>query len=129
METITAFFMSVSLAIKLRGHINYKLMTFPLISTIIFSFVGVFTLMSTTESLLCRIFGGVLILLSIYFIIFSNKVKFVPTPASGLAVGVISGFFSGLFSIGGPPIVIYFLSITDEKMEYNASLQFYFLSG
>lgn len=125
-EVITAFAMVLYISIKLYKHINFKLMLFPLISSLAASTLGVFTLMASTETLMRRVLGVALIVLSIYFIFFSAKIRIKPTPINGLIAGAISGFFGGLFNIGGPPIVAYFLSVTDDKMEYNATLQCYF---
>jgi len=127
MEIITAFVMVIYLAVKLRKHINYKMLIFPFIASIVTSVVGVFTLMANTETLMRRIFGIGLILLSIYFIFFSEKIKVKPTPRNGLLAGAISGFFGGLLSVGGPPMVAYFISVTDDKLEYSATLQSYFV--
>ena len=43
-----------------------------------------------------------------------------------MAAGAVSGFCGGLFNIGGPPMVAYFLSVTDDKEKYNATLQMFF---
>ena len=42
------------------------------------------------------------------------KVHLKASLVSGLVAGAISGFCGGLFNIGGPPMVAYFLSVTDE---------------
>ncbi len=125
-EVITAFVMVSYISFKLFKHINFKLLIYPLITSFITSTLGVATLMSSAENLLRRILGGVLIILAAYFLFYSDKIKIKPSIINGLIAGGISGFFAGLMSIGGPPIAAYFLSVTDDKMEYNATLQFYF---
>lgn len=126
-EVITAFVMVVYISVKLFKHINFKLLIYPLITTFITSTFGIITLMTSTENLMRRILGGVLMILAAYLFLYSDKVKIKPTKINGLIAGGISGFFAGLLSIGGPPIAVYFLSVTDDKMEYNATLQFYFV--
>lgn len=126
-EAITAFLMVVGLVAKLHKHINFRLLLFPLISSIVTSYLGVLALMYTSESGLRRILGAVLILLSVYMIFFSGRIRITPTPGNGLAAGAVSGLFNGMFNLGGPPVLAYFLSATDDKLEYNATLQCYFL--
>lgn len=126
LEAITAFFMVVYITLRLYRHINLKLLLPPLISSTLFSFLGVSTLMTLSDRTMKQILGVALLLLAVYFVFFSHKVKLKPSLTVGLLAGVVSGFFGGLFNIGGPPMVAYFLSVTDDKMEYNASLQAYF---
>jgi uncharacterized membrane protein YfcA len=40
---------------------------------------------------------------------------------------IISGFFNGLFGIGGPLMALYFLTISESKENYLANLQTFFL--
>ena len=69
-----------------------------------------------------------LILLSIYMFFFSSKIKIKPNPFTGLVAGGGSGVLGGLFSMGGPPVVIYFMqSEGDDKEKYLATIQMYFL--
>ncbi len=125
-EVLTAFAMVACIAIRLRRQINIRLLFWPALASMFSSTFGVFTLMASTESFMRRILGGVLVCLSIYFIFFSQKVRLKPTWFTGIAAGLVSGFCGGLFNIGGPPMVAYFLSVTDDKLEYNATLQCYF---
>jgi uncharacterized membrane protein YfcA len=40
---------------------------------------------------------------------------------------IISGFFNGMFGIGGPLMALYFLTISKTKETYLASIQAFFL--
>ena len=72
--------------------------------------------------------GAALILLSGYMFFFSSKIKIKPSPFTGLAAGGFSGILGGIFSMGGPPVVIYFMqSEGDDKDRYLATIQMYFL--
>ena len=44
-------------------------------------------------------------------------------------MGTLSGIMGGLFAMQGPPAVIYFIGCTDDKDEYIALTQWYFLIG
>ncbi len=123
---ISSFFMVASFAFNLRKQINFKLVLYPLISSTVTSLAGVAFMMSSPDNLMRRILGLILILLSVYFVFFNQKIRVMQTPVNGLIIGSVSGILSGLFNMGGPPMVIYFLSATDDKMEYNATLQCYF---
>lgn len=70
--------------------------------------------------------GTILIILSIYFIFFNNKVNIKPTFTSGLTAGGLGGILSGLFSTGGPPAVLYLSSAAPDNITYFATIQFYF---
>ena len=118
--------MIVFITIKLRKHINFKLMLYPLVSSTVTSLAGVFALIASPDAVMRRVLGLVLVLLSAYFIFCSGRIQISQTPANGLIAGAVSGFLSGLFNLGGPPMVVYYLSAADDKLEYNATLQCYF---
>ena len=47
----------------------------------------------------------------------------------GVPAGVCSGFLSGAFVSGGPPVVIYLYSRTDDPRDMKATIQFVFLAN
>ncbi|WHH58575.1 sulfite exporter TauE/SafE family protein [Petroclostridium sp. X23] len=118
-----SFFIAVQVALQLRKHINIKLLVFPVIALLIGRIVGVHVLMSYKESILKVLLGYTLILLSIYFAFYKNKISIKGSNRNGAIAGLISGVTGGIFNIGGPPLSIYYLVATEEKMEYNANLQ------
>ena len=127
LEANVAFFMVISISIRLRKYINFKLLIPPAIGSIMFSFLGVKTLLAFDHRTMQIILGGALLILSGYFAFFSEKVKLKPNWITGICAGALSGFMGGLLSIGGPPMVAYFLAVTDDKNEYNATLQGFFV--
>lgn len=70
--------------------------------------------------------GGVLILMSLYFIFFNQKVKIRATVTNGLIAGSLGGVLGGLFSTGGPPAVLYMSNAVEDNLVYFATVQFYF---
>ena len=70
--------------------------------------------------------GAVLILLSIYFLLFSKGIHLKPTIANGVLAGTLGGTLGGLFSTGGPPAVLYLSAATKDNITYSATIQFYF---
>lgn len=77
--------------------------------------------------LLRMLLGGLLVALSLYFT-FSKRSDTASYPwfIAGLFM-IISGFFNGLFGIGGPLMALYFLSKARSLSQYLADLQTFFL--
>ena len=72
-------------------------------------------------------FSCFLILLSIYLLFFSRRVKVKkPGAGMGIAIGVLSGASAGAFAIGGPPMAPYMMAATRDHKSYVASMQFMF---
>ncbi|MBQ8551103.1 MAG: sulfite exporter TauE/SafE family protein [Clostridia bacterium] len=70
--------------------------------------------------------GSVLIVLSIYFLFFNQRIKIKPGIVNGLIAGGLGGTLGGLFSTGGPPVVLYLSSAAKNNLSYFATVQFYF---
>jgi len=70
--------------------------------------------------------GVFLIILAAYFMFFASKIKIKGSPMAGCMTGCISGVVGGLFSIPGPPVVVYLLSATSSNAAYMATLQLFF---
>ncbi len=96
----------------------------------VFSYFAIeFVAMNNDNShLLKTLLGIALILLSVYLLFFSNKIKVKPTHTLQISMGSLSGVMGGLFGMHGPPAVIYFLAAEhDDKNRYMAICQAYFL--
>lgn len=106
---------------------------FPCLITNVFGIIigtiSVKAIEQVNSDILMLILGFVLAGVSIYFFIFSKKVKITPTVPKGLALGAFGGLMSGLVGLGGPPISIYLLNATDDANEYLASLQIPYFAG
>lgn len=70
--------------------------------------------------------GIVLILLSLYFLLFQNRIRMRPNLRNGILAGTLGGILNGLFSTGGPPVVLYLSCAAQDKNIYFATIQFYF---
>lgn len=124
---ITSIVLSSSILIRcfksIRWDISLPLLMPTLIATAVVS--GFSTQMDT--SLLKTILGFVFIILSIYFSMISGRLKLRPTLGSGIAMGLISGTMNGLFSMGGPPAILYLAPSIDDKTQYLATSQSFFI--
>lgn len=120
---------SLFIAIKLRKLISLKRLLPILITFIIVSICSVCLLKKTEDHLLRTILAVVLILTSLYFIFFSEKIHLKPNLKTQITAGTISGLMGGFFAMQGPPAVLYFLSSEKDKEHYMAMLQCYLLTG
>ena len=83
-----------------RSGIRWKLIALFGVSGLITSYLGAAAIPQIDDQLLLRILGGFLIGYGL-FLIFQKQVRL--QPATGIAVvgGSLSGFFAGLFGMGG----------------------------
>ena len=108
----------------------WKLTFLPALVYILMSSASILLAPYLPTAILKKTFGVVMILLSIYFLTISGKLKVKANMVSATICAMISGFMGGLFGIGGPPMVIYFLAALDSKEAYLGTLQaFFFITG
>ena len=113
-------------AIRHRKNINFKIILPIVIPAMIMVTLTVQLSKSVPTGIMMMVLGGVLILLSIYFLIFSQKIRLKASLPGGITIGTVGGVLSGLFATGGPPVVLYLSSIISDKMIYFATIQGYF---
>lgn len=113
-------------AIRHRKNINFKVILPIVIPAMIMVTLTVQLSKSVPTGIMMMVLGGVLIALSIYFLIFSQKIRLNASLPGGIAIGTMGGVLSGLFATGGPPVVLYLSSIISDKMIYFATIQGYF---
>jgi len=124
---LISLFSAAYVAFSMRKHIKFSQLFVPLITYTALNYVATSFVASADTSLLKRILGGALIALSIYFLIFSKRIKLSPSLPSALGAGAVSGCMSGLFAMGGPPMVLYFMSTNSESTDdYLATIQAFF---
>lgn len=130
--TLSSMLASVTssiIVVRLYRLIDWKKLLPILLTFLVVSYFSIIFVASASDGFLKKILGAILILVSIYFFFFSNKVKLKPTLSVQIGMGVISGVMGGLFSMQGPPAVLYFLACTDKKEEYLVLAQTYFVMG
>ena len=108
-------------------RINWKQVLIPLVFATCATYMAIEWAKVMDMTLMRRMLGVLLFLLAIWFMFFSKKVKIKPTFFNCMIVGLLSGLGTGLFSISGPPMVVYYLSALEEKETYMATIQTYFL--
>lgn len=117
----------ISLVIHYRHHFNLKRV---LSAFIVYAAVATWSVhlgLVLNTHILRIMLGILLIALSIYFLT-SKKAGSRRYPwYVALLFMIISGFFNGLFGIGGPLMALYFLSRSKSVPEYIANIQGFFL--
>lgn len=113
-------------AIKYRKNVPYKTVLPLLISAMIIIPVAVAFSAAVPDRIFEILLGAILILLSAYFLFFDSKIKFTPSILKGTLCGALGGALNGLFSTGGPPVVLYMTHATSDNKAYFAGIQFYF---
>ncbi len=109
---------------KIRFDVLLPLLIPCVICTVIATRLAIGIDMSTMKLML----GVVFIILAIYFSFVADKLSLKPTKVNGAIVGSISGVIGGLFVVGGPPAVLYLAPALEDKEEYVATIQLYFVA-
>jgi len=103
-----------------RKGIDFKLISLFGIVGLVTSYIGASISLGTNEEILLRLLGVFLAGYSV-FLIFKSKFKVHAVPVTALSGGALSGFFAGMFGIGGA-IRSMFLSAFDlPKAVYIAT--------
>ncbi len=125
---LLSFTSTLIVALSHTKKVDWKNLLFPCIGFAVISVPSILLMKKLDNRALLIMLGVALILLSGYMFFFSSKIKIKPSPFTGLAAGGFSGILGGIFSMGGPPVVIYFMqSEGDDKDRYLATIQMYFL--
>jgi uncharacterized membrane protein YfcA len=123
-------FTSLFTLILLRRQVNLRNLIFPTVGCLVSTFFAVAFIKQQSNKTLILLLGIMLVLLSLYFFFFSDKIRIKPTPIAGFIAGALSGIGNGMFAIGGPPAVIYFLQSEESSEKYMATISaFFVISG
>ncbi len=94
---------------------------------VVFSTFAILMLDKIEGPAMRRILGIMLIVLSLYFSFFKEKLQKFIRPTSGwlLGTGSASGVMGGLFGMHGPPVVLYLVVSEPSKNHYMGMIQTY----
>ena len=132
---------SAAIVWRLRSYVTWQRLWPILLTFIIVSTIAIFALTRIEDHILRRILGIALILISIYFMLFSQRIKLPTTKLFSqriklpttkevqVGAGALSGLMGGFFGMQGPPAVLYFIQSEPTKEHYMAMAQTYFLIG
>lgn len=113
-------------AVRHRKHIRLKTMLPLLCAAMAVIPLAVHLSASLPQSVIKRLMGVVLVVLSVYFLFFSKRIHLKPTVRNGIAAGLVAGLLNGLFNTGGPPAVLYLIHATADNASYFATIQAFF---
>ena len=92
---------SATIVWRLRGYVTWNRLWPILVTFIIVSTIAIFALTRIEDHILRRILGVALILISIYFILFSQRIKMPTTKKVQVGAGTLSGLMGGFFGMQG----------------------------
>jgi len=126
---ILAITTSAVIVWRLRRYVTLQRLWPILLTFMVVSTMAIFVLTRIEDHILRQILGVALIAISIYFALFSQKIKLPTTKQVQVGAGTLSGLMGGFFGMQGPPAVLYFIQSEPTKEHYMAMAQTYFLIG
>ena len=116
-----------SMVIRYRKEVNIKMAVLPAFLYIAVSSFVISYSTAVDQAIIKKVFGVFLVLLSLYYLFISKSVqnRKLSIPVSIVCI-VISAACDGLFGIGGPLMVLYFMSMTRSTHEYLGTMQLFF---
>ena len=128
-STLTMLVANIMVVWRYRKYLKWQRLVVPFIIYITVAISSLFLSESLESSHLKILLGILLVVLALYYTIMnirSISIKSIPVYVM-IIFSIISGFLNGLFGIGGPLMALYFLTISDSKENYLASIQTFFL--
>lgn len=118
------------LAWKYRKKLRLKSIMLPLTVYSVASVLAVNFAGGMDMEFLSMLLGVFFILLSLFFLFFSERLRLRDSVPTAFICAAVSGIISGIFSLGGPLMTLYFVSVTDDREDYLARSQvMYFITG
>ena len=113
--------------VKYLKYVTWKRFLPIVASFVIFSTLAICMLDKIEGQAMRIILGIVLIIISLYFSFFKEKLQKIirPTPGWQLGAGAASGLMGGLFGMHGPPVVLYLVASEPDKDHYMGMIQTY----
>lgn len=113
--------------VKYIRFVNWKRLLSITAAFVVFSTIAIFMLDRIEGPAMRTILGIMLIILSLYFSFFKEKLQEYIRPTTGwqLGTGTASGIMGGLFGMHGPPVVLYLIVSEPTKDHYMGMIQTY----
>ncbi|MCR5575591.1 MAG: sulfite exporter TauE/SafE family protein [Oscillospiraceae bacterium] len=121
--SIINFGITLPTTLRYRKHLTVKKIIVPFLVYTVSAMLIIRVSTKLDGALLKRVFGGFLLLLCVYHFTLAGKQPTRWTPLLCALAFIISGVGSGLFAVGGPMLVLYFLAHTDSTGEFLADTQ------
>lgn len=116
----------ISVVLRYRKYIRLRLCILPLLFYFPMYFGALQISMRIDMDQLKPVLGLFLILLAVYFILYSGKIHISASIRSAFICAALAGVIDAFFGIGGPTMVIYFMAVLTDKKEYPGTIQLFF---
>lgn len=123
----TCIFLNAYIFIRTCTHVRWNTLIPLLIPSLIASAIATRLSIGIDVSLMRLFLGLLFIFLAIYFSCIASRINIKPNKTSAIGIGLLSGTMNGLFGAGGPPAILYLAPALNEKEEYLATGQLFFL--
>ena len=112
---------------RYRKYVTWKRLIPIFAAFLMVSTAAIFMLKRIEGSTMRMILGLVLILISLYFSFFKDKIQKLVRPGLKyqIGTGIVSGAMGGLFGMQGPPVVLYLINSESDKNHYMGMIQTY----
>ncbi len=124
---VIAIVSTAYLSIRYWKYIRWRILLPLLLVSLVIGAAVTYQSISMQQGMLKMLLGLTLMILAVFFVWFSGRIKLKGSIGSGLAMGAVAGLGNGLFGIGGPPVALYLMACIEDKNEYLATIQAYFL--
>lgn len=111
---------------RYRKAVNTKQIIVPAVCYLLSSTLVIYRSASMDMGKLKVLFGMFLMVLACYFFFFSERIQMRASLGMNVCCAVLSGICGGLFGISGPPVSLYYLTVTKSKEEYLGTLNAFF---
>lgn len=113
--------------LKYIKYVNWKRLLPVLAAFLVTSSIAISFLHRIEGTFMRIILGLILIIVSLYFSFFKDKLQKVIRPTRGWQIGsgTVSGIMGGLFGMQGPPVVLYLITSEPDKNSYMGMIQTY----
>jgi len=117
----------LSMVIRYWKDVDVKMALLPAVLYNVVSSIVISYSVNVDQVLMKKIFGVFLLLLCIYYLFINKNVqnRTLSLPVSIVCIA-ISATCDGLFGIGGPLMVLYFMSMTTSTHNYLGTMQLFF---
>lgn len=126
-STAICVILSAQMVYLYRKHVDIKKVILPSILYILICSISMYFSTMIDQNLMKKVFGTFLLLLAIYYLFINkNNERKKLSLALSLFCIIVSAACDGLFGVGGPLMVLYFLSTTHNTHQYLGTIQAFF---
>ena len=119
--------LNLNMLLTYRHEVKWKKVLLPIVPYMIICSVAISFSKMINQNLMKKIFGVFLIALAIYYLFLNHREKKPLNLARTILYVIISALCDAFFGIGGPLMVLYYLSRTDNAKEYLGTIAAFFL--